>query len=120
MSRSVRATLCAALAGLALSGVVAVSDAGADGAPLPPQGPSPAGANDFSCQPPARHPYPVVLVHGTFGNMQVSWNAIVPALKRLGYCGLPLTTETAPCRGSTRWATSRHRRASCRPSPTGS
>jgi triacylglycerol lipase len=28
----------------------------------------------------------VVLVHGTFGDMTVSWNRISPALKRRGYC----------------------------------
>jgi triacylglycerol lipase len=54
--------------------------------PLPPQGAAPAGTNDFGCKPPARHPYPVVLVHGTFLNMQLSWGSVAPALTRLGYC----------------------------------
>lgn len=73
--------LCAALA-LAGSALAASEQ----GVPLPAQGASPAGTNDFSCKPSPLHPYPVVLVHGTFGNMQVSWGSIVPPLKRLGYC----------------------------------
>ena len=47
---------------------------------------SPPGANDWSCAPAAQHPDPVVLVHGTFGDMTVSWNLIAPALKLNGYC----------------------------------
>jgi triacylglycerol esterase/lipase EstA (alpha/beta hydrolase family) len=47
---------------------------------------SPPGANDWSCRPGAAHPTPVVLVHGTFGDMTVSWNLIAPGLARDGYC----------------------------------
>jgi triacylglycerol lipase len=47
---------------------------------------SPPGANDFSCRPTSQHPRPVVLVHGTFGDMTVSWNLISPALVQRGYC----------------------------------
>jgi triacylglycerol lipase len=49
-------------------------------------GVSPPGANDWSCVPSAEHPNPVVLVHGTFGDMTVSWNLISPALALNGYC----------------------------------
>lgn len=75
--------------------------AGAAGAAeqLPPQGASPAGTNDFDCVPDRRHPYPVVLVHGTFGNMQVSWGQIVPPLKRLGYCVFALDYGNSPAPG---------------------
>ena len=52
---------------------------------LPSLGVSPPGAN-VECEPPAKHPYPVVLVHGTIGDMTYSWNLLSPALKRLGYC----------------------------------
>src|SRR5687768_7696107 len=45
----------------------------------------PPGANDFSCHSTA-HPVPVILVHGTFGDMTVSWNTVSPALKAADYC----------------------------------
>jgi pimeloyl-ACP methyl ester carboxylesterase len=46
----------------------------------------PPGANDPACKPAASHPYPVILVHGTFGDMTVSWNTIAPALESKGFC----------------------------------
>jgi pimeloyl-ACP methyl ester carboxylesterase len=45
----------------------------------------PPGANDFTCRS-AAHPVPVILVHGTFGDMTVSWNELSPLLKAQGYC----------------------------------
>lgn len=45
----------------------------------------PPGANDFGCRSTA-HPVPVILVHGTFGDMTVSWNSLAPQLVRDGYC----------------------------------
>ena len=44
-----------------------------------------AGANDFSCQPSQAHPFPVVLVHGTFANAS-SWATISPLLASAGFC----------------------------------
>jgi triacylglycerol esterase/lipase EstA (alpha/beta hydrolase family) len=47
--------------------------------------PSPPGSNDPSCKPTAAHPYPVVLVHGTFEN-QAMWAFVSPQIKAAGYC----------------------------------
>jgi triacylglycerol esterase/lipase EstA (alpha/beta hydrolase family) len=46
---------------------------------------SPPGANDPACKPTVAHPYPVVLVHGTFEN-QAMWTALSPQIKAAGYC----------------------------------
>jgi triacylglycerol esterase/lipase EstA (alpha/beta hydrolase family) len=46
----------------------------------------PPGASNFSCQPSAAHPYPVVLVHGTLANMNDNWQAASPILANHGYC----------------------------------
>ena len=59
--------------------------AGATLGALTPQTPPP-GANNWSCQPTAAHPYPVVLVHGTFANMDDNWQAASPVLANHGYC----------------------------------
>jgi triacylglycerol esterase/lipase EstA (alpha/beta hydrolase family) len=46
---------------------------------------SPPGANQ-GCKPSSAHPYPVILVHGTFGDMSDSWQALSPLLYDNGYC----------------------------------
>lgn len=52
---------------------------------LAPQTPPP-GANNFSCKPSAAHPYPVILVNGTFANMDDDWQTASPVLVNHGYC----------------------------------
>jgi triacylglycerol esterase/lipase EstA (alpha/beta hydrolase family) len=87
----------AAIAGLLV--LAAAPAAHAADEPLPPQGPPPPGTNDFACKPPKRHPYPVILVHGTFLNMSVSWTVAAPALERLGYCVFALDYGNGPIPG---------------------
>src|SRR5919106_2618885 len=66
---------------LATAGLlVAAAPAGAQAPGVPPP-----GSNDFDCRS-ATHPVPVILVHGTFGDMTVSWNSVSPALKAAGHC----------------------------------
>ena len=45
-----------------------------------------AGANNWSCRPNARHPYPVVLVPATGVNLGSNWVALAPMLADAGYC----------------------------------
>ncbi|MFK0202576.1 esterase/lipase family protein [Streptomyces lavendulae] len=46
----------------------------------------PPGANDTSCNLDPQHPYPVVLVNGTFRLMSENWSALSPKLRDAGYC----------------------------------
>ncbi|HUI03007.1 MAG TPA: alpha/beta fold hydrolase [Acidimicrobiales bacterium] len=100
------ARLAAGGAGLALALAAAVvGGAGPAGAAAAAAGPYPEGtiAQGFAteltdpdgmppgvvngpCTPSSAHPYPVVLVHGTFANENVSWQALAPLLADSGYC----------------------------------
>jgi pimeloyl-ACP methyl ester carboxylesterase len=76
----------AALLTLALA-LLAAAPASAQENPIfQPPGIPPPGANDPACKPAAAHPFPVILVHGTFADMTVSWNTIAPALESRGFC----------------------------------
>jgi triacylglycerol esterase/lipase EstA (alpha/beta hydrolase family) len=44
-----------------------------------------AGANNY-CKPTTAHPYPVVLVHGTFEDEGSNWVTLAPLLANAGYC----------------------------------
>jgi triacylglycerol esterase/lipase EstA (alpha/beta hydrolase family) len=46
----------------------------------------PPGADNWACKPSAAHPYPVILVNGTFANEDDSWQAASPLLANHGYC----------------------------------
>ena len=69
-----------------------------------------SGVNDFSCQPSADHPRPVVLVHGTFGNGWDNWLTGAPYIASRGFCvfeldygqepGVPLIHGLAPIEDS--------------------
>ena len=59
--------------------------AGATATALAPDVPPP-GADNWSCQPAAAHPDPVILVHGTLANMDDNWQAASPLLANHGYC----------------------------------
>lgn len=78
-----------------LAAVMAAGAAAPAGAAEPPP---PPGANDWSCTPSAAHPYPVVLVHGTFANRSNNWRAIAPDLASRGYCVFALNY------GENRWS----------------
>lgn len=68
--------LVAALSSLLLIGAPSRADAAS----------SPYGANDWSCQPSAAHPYPVVLVHGTYGDQKSLFDYLSWATSASGYC----------------------------------
>lgn len=47
---------------------------------------SPPGANKPDCRPSEEHPYPVILVPGTFESMSFNWSKLSPLLAKKGYC----------------------------------
>ena len=77
--------------------------AGATATALAPNTPPP-GANNWSCQLTAAHPYPAILVHGTFANMDDNWQAASPLLANHGYCVYAFnfggTSATSPIQGT--------------------
>jgi triacylglycerol esterase/lipase EstA (alpha/beta hydrolase family) len=83
-----------ALVGLAVTGTGAIAGAAlpvgnfADGvaSQVADPGGVPAGMNNWSCVPSAAHPYPVILLHGTLFNENLTWQALSPELVNDGYC----------------------------------
>ena len=68
-----------AIAALIATVVLSLPSGAAAAAPPPP-------GSDVPCGLTTAHPYPVVLVHGTFENRFDNWLAMAPALKAAGYC----------------------------------
>jgi pimeloyl-ACP methyl ester carboxylesterase len=62
----------------------------------------PPGVVNGPCTPSPDHPYPVVLVHGTFANENMSWQTLAPLLSNAGYCVFGLNY------GATSWTTQSH------------
>lgn len=86
-SRVLWLVLAAAVASL-LGLLTLTGESGAQETPpdfLVNEGPPPPGAN-VPCALTDEHPYPVVLVHGTFERMAQNWKTISPFLKEEGYC----------------------------------
>ncbi len=59
----------------------------------------PPGIVNGPCTPARDHPFPVVLVHGTFANENFSWQTLAPMLSDAGYCVFGLNY------GATGWTT---------------
>ncbi len=57
---------------------------------------APPGANDWTCKPSSAHPYPVVLVPGTFADMADDFNSVAPLLYDYGYCVFALNYGGTP------------------------
>jgi triacylglycerol esterase/lipase EstA (alpha/beta hydrolase family) len=79
------------VAALLLAVSVALTPAVANADPAPR-----SGWNNYSCNPSAAHPRPVVLVHGTLGNSVDNWLALAPYLVRRGYCVFSLDYGQLP------------------------
>jgi len=82
--RRTLAVLAAALVAVLLP--AAPSQAGFELPPLPTAEGDPPGANDWSCQPTAEHPTPVILVHGTFGDRKHLLERLSRKVHEAGYC----------------------------------
>ena len=55
-----------------------------------------AGANDWTCQPTAQHPNPVILIPGTLYNHGATFVKTAPRLKNAGYCVFALNYGFTP------------------------
>ena len=97
---AITAVVCVAIAAPAAGGAtdypVPYNFGAGIAAELVSPGSSPPGSNDWTCRPSTAHPYPVVLAHGTFGDMTNSWQALSPLLANNGYCVFALDYGGSP------------------------
>jgi pimeloyl-ACP methyl ester carboxylesterase len=63
---------------------------------LPHPAAAPPGVNNYACQLTSAHPRPVVLIPGTFANMEDDYGALGPILANDGYCAFSLDYGGAP------------------------
>ncbi|HEY3753360.1 MAG TPA: alpha/beta fold hydrolase [Pseudonocardiaceae bacterium] len=57
---------------------------------------SPPGTNNLACKPSTTHPFPVVLIPGTFSVMEDDFGALAPILANNGYCVFSLNYGGTP------------------------
>lgn len=79
-------TVLMAVAGLVLAALALSAPAQAEDPTYPTLGQPPLGANDWTCRPTARLPYPAVIVHGTFGDQKSLLDKLSLSLKSEGFC----------------------------------
>ncbi|WP_139984230.1 esterase/lipase family protein [Nocardioides litoris] len=82
---SAPASAAPAAAATAAPAAVVAPTTGVPTLPTSPLG-DPLGANDWSCRPTAARPYPVILVHGTFGDRRSLLERLSLTVKNAGFC----------------------------------
>jgi pimeloyl-ACP methyl ester carboxylesterase len=65
-------------------------------ASLPNPAAPPPGVNNYGCQLTTAHPQPVILIPGTFANMEDDYGALAPILVNDGYCVFSLNYGGSP------------------------
>jgi pimeloyl-ACP methyl ester carboxylesterase len=65
-------------------------------AALPDPAAPPPGVNNYGCQLTTAHPQPVILIPGTFANMEDDYGALAPILVNDGYCVFSLNYGGSP------------------------